>query len=65
MSPAAKAKADDTRSTLDTHRYSEPTYSMEWDDGQGIVAIYSDGLSEDQVNEFCDALIRRLQRKPN
>lgn len=60
--PKKKPKYED--STLDVYYHSEPTLTMEWGD-QGITAIYSCGLSEEQVREFCEALIRRLTLKPN
>lgn len=58
-----KPKHED--STLDEQAVGIPTFWLEWDDGEGITALYSDGLTETHVREFCARLIERLKKPVN
>lgn len=52
-------------SALNEGTTSVPTYGVEWNDGEGIAAIYSDGLTEKHVRDFCERLIEYLKLPAN
>lgn len=62
-SPKKKPRYED--STLDRQILTTPKYSVEWTDGEGIVAIYSHGITERHVRDFADRLIEYLKRPGN
>lgn len=63
--PSTPGKPKYADSVLDVYRDHQPSYSAEWTDGEGIVAIYSHGITERHVRDFAERLIEYLKRPAN